>query len=317
MDERTSGGDLAPLAQAQAIAQDADETDRHNLLVMTLLPPTEWLQRHVGASDPRGIQGERDLRRREERLELGRQRDVLLADRPEGCWCLGLGWPTRPDGYCRCPEGVAAEAEFEREMAVQEAEERKRRIETMWNETAGIPRLFREWRLDTSPLSDGVVAPLRKLEGSWYLWGAYGCGKTGLAIGHAYERLTHGTPAILFRSVPDLLSELRSTYGRNEGPTENDVLDTYAHTGLLILDDLGAEQVKQGASGTSWLEDRLYQVIGLRHREELPIIFTSNLSIKQIADRIGERIAWRIVEMCGEDHIVQVTGPNLRDRRGA
>ncbi|KKK85389.1 hypothetical protein LCGC14_2773760, partial [marine sediment metagenome] len=159
----------------------------------------------------------------------------------------------------------------------------------------------------------GVVAPLRKLEGSWYLWGAYGSGKTGLAIGHAYERLSQTGPwALRFKPVPDLLSELRSTYGRNEGPTENDVLDTYAHTGLLILDDLGAEQV----TGSGWLEDRLYQVIGLRHREELPIIFTSNLSIKQIANRIGERIAWRIVEMCGEDHIVQVTGPNLRDRRG-
>ena len=88
------------------------------------------------------------------------------------------------------------------------------------------------------------------------------------------------------------------------------MLEKYAGVSLLILDDLGAEHI----SGSGWLEDRLYQIIGQRHRDERPIVFTSNLSIKEVGGRIGERIAWRIVEMCG-DNIVHVQGANQRDRR--
>tara|TARA_B110000196_G_C21063992_1_gene623861 strand:- start:670 stop:885 length:216 start_codon:yes stop_codon:yes gene_type:complete len=37
----------------------------------------------------------------------------------------------------------------------------------------------------------------------------------------------------------------------------------------------------------------LYQIIGKRHRDDLPTIFTSNIQ------QIGQRIAWRIMEMYG------------------
>jgi DNA replication protein DnaC len=209
-------------------------------------------------------------------------------------------------------------------VAVREREReerRQQRIEQMWDETAEIPFRFWGFRLDSSPLPSSLVDRLRCPKdddekwdewelSSWYLWGPFGHGKTGLAVGHAYERLINADNDILFRAVPELLSELRSTYGRTDGPSENEVLRKYADVRVLILDDLGAEHV----SGSGWLEDRLYQIIGQRHREKLPIIFTSNLNIQQIGERVGERIAWRIVEMCGEN-IINVEGVNQRDRR--
>lgn len=148
---------------------------------------------------------------------------------------------------------------------------------------------------------------------SWFVWGNYGNGKTGLAVGYAFEYLRiwlDVIPTALFRTLPDLLSELRSSYGRgDDGPDEMDLLKTYAEVGLLILDDIGAEQI----TGSGWLEDRLYQIIGKRHSELRPIFFTSNLSIPQLAERIGERLTWRIVEMCTDSHIIEVKGANLRD----
>ena len=153
---------------------------------------------------------------------------------------------------------------------------------------------------------------------SWFLWGPYGTGKTAAMVLYARDYLTAYTdtgtraPTILFRSVPRLLMELRATYSRKpDDPTESDVLDRFLRTDLLLLDDLGAEQIKD----SGWVEDRLYQVIGERHADMTPIIFTSNLSLDQLAQRIGERIVWRIVEMCGDDGIVEVKGKNLRDTK--
>ena len=137
-----------------------------------------------------------------------------------------------------------------------------------------------------------------------------GVGKTGLAVGYARRCVEDcHVEQLQFVTIPRLLSRLRSTYS-NPDVTEDSVLQQYIQTRLLILDDMGAEQVKN----TGWVEDRLYQIIGERHDELRPTIFTSNLSISKLAERIGERITWRIIEMCGRENIVEIKGANLRDR---
>ncbi|MCH7580374.1 MAG: ATP-binding protein [Chloroflexi bacterium] len=308
---------------ASALAQYGEAQTGPNRLSMVDLALTEVVRQAAGASPNDTFLAKR--------LSLCEERDAIQADRPDGCWCLGLGWPMREEihwrydelatsSFCPCPEGIAGRLEYEAEQEREAQERRRLRVEHIWDETAEIPNLFREWRLDSSPLQPVYVDPLRCpgdedardvwSKSSWYLWGPYGCGKTGLVVGHAYERLITDASTILFRSVPDLLTELRSTYNRSDGPSEYAVLEKYAGVSLLILDDLGAEHI----SGSGWLEDRLYQIIGQRHRDERPIVFTSNLSIKEVGGRIGERIAWRIVEMCG-DNIVHVQGANQRDRR--
>ena len=152
--------------------------------------------------------------------------------------------------------------------------------------------------------------------GSWFFWGAFGTGKTGLAIGYTREWVQNewgeeSTKPVLFRTVPRLMTELRATYNRerdSDTPTEEQLLKQFTEASLLILDDLGAEQVRN----TGWLEDRLYQIIGERHDNVRATIFTSNMSLEELAGRIGERVTWRIVEMCGKERIVHIEGPNLR-----
>ena len=139
------------------------------------------------------------------------------------------------------------------------------------------------------------------------LWGPAGTGKTGLAISDLRDCIVKNRNDGRFASLPALLSELRNTYS-DRTRSEADVLRHYQHDGLLILDDLGAEHVKD----TGWLEDRLYQIIGYRHAELQPTIFTSNLSPEELGQRIGERVMWRIVEMCGKAGIIHVDGKNHR-----
>ncbi len=280
---------------------------------------------------------EEDIEHVKEQLELANYRDLLQTWRPVGCWCLGIGGrgtsilpPQTPfpqefifDEFCSCAEGIAeskrvATARWERNAAALEY-----RLYRHW--VLNIPKRFQEVRLETSPLwlyRNAVSDMVERLSQerprrSWFFWGENGRGKTGLAVGYAWEWLQSVQAPLYFTTMPDLLAEMRATYGRKEGEegegeTEADIVRRLATVGLLILDDLGAEQVREQGDG-SWIADRLFQVIGRRHAEELPTIFTSNLDLPQLERRIGKRLSSRITEMCSQNHIIHVTGPNLRE----
>lgn len=250
------------------------------------------------------------------------------------CWCKGSGGnflavfldaDSEPhmvfDKTCEgCEKGREEETRKTALMGDETERWRRKVREKAWEE-AQIPLRFQSWRLNNSPAGSDVITKLRAhgetdtgLE-SWFLWGASSRGKTGLAIGYTYDWLMQeieieGRATALFRSVPDLFSELRSAYS-DDGPDEMSLLRGYADVGMLILDDIGAEQLNQ--RNKDWLLDRLYQIIGKRHSEMRPIFFTSNLSMPELGQRLGERLTWRIIEMCGESHIVELKGPNLRD----
>jgi DNA replication protein DnaC len=213
--------------------------------------------------------------------------------------------------YCECPLGIQRKADHQ--LLIQQAEntEHDLLIVKAW-EQSGIPKRFKDLRLETSPHSAVLeIEGIRVTEGveSWFLYGEVSRGKTGLAVGMAYALLEAGTVAqILFVSVPDLLSELRDTYS-DDSASELTIIKRYADVELLILDDLGAEQSKN----TEWIQDRLYQIIGKRHAEMLPTIFTSNLSLPDLGANLGARIAWRIREAVGRENIVEI---NRREFEG-
>lgn len=223
--------------------------------------------------------------------------------------------------YCRdCEDGATA---LEATVTAREAERRAylRSVGLMrWEFASGIPERFRACELGP-PLSPALVKAMRREPGaapeSWLLYGDYGRGKTGAAVGYARQFVlsddgSYPSVAVLFRAMPDLLTELRATYDRDKGPSEADLIEVYRSIGLLVLDDLGAEQVGR----TGWLEDRLYQIVGARHAAMLPTVFTSNLTPAQLGDRLGERVMWRILELCGPN-VVEVVGPNLRATEAA
>jgi len=98
-----------------------------------------------------------------------------------------------------------------------------------------------------------------------------------------------GFKKCLFVPLPDLLEKLRKSY-YDEGfyPL---FFEDHINADLLVLDDIGAEQV------TDWVLEKIYQLVNHRYEFLLPTIFTSNLTGKELANRLGDRIVSRIEQM--------------------
>ena len=69
------------------------------------------------------------------------------------------------------------------------------------------------------------------------------------------------------------------------------------------MDDMGAEKT------TDWSMSTLYVLIDKRYSEMMPTIITSNLTVAEVADKVGDRIASRIAGMC---KVIELKG---KDRR--
>ena len=162
-----------------------------------------------------------------------------------------------------------------------------------------------------------------------YLCGKAGTGKTYLAVAVANYLIgkspkpepmvinyangyRHPCPAQLspvrFFSTTDLLQRIRASYNFNNDDVSDEcalenLIEVCKKTKLLILDDFGAEKPSE------WVREQLFSVIEHRYNFRLPLIITSNLLPKELAQTYGERIADRIRECC---RVVPLTGDSMR-----
>ena len=116
------------------------------------------------------------------------------------------------------------------------------------------------------------------------LAGPSGCGKTHLAAAIANERLSLGHP-VLYKTTPDLLDDLRSTFDPDRGMPYDQSFDQVRNAPLLILDDLGTQ------SSTPWAREKLDQLLSHRFSQELPTVITTSTPIEQLEERIRSRLS--------------------------
>lgn len=129
-----------------------------------------------------------------------------------------------------------------------------------------------------------------------YLFGGAGTGKTFLASLIAREFILNFN-RVVFGDFPSLLGDLKATF--DTGGTE-DLLNRYIDCDLLVLDDIGAEQI------TDWSAGILYRLVNERYNADKPIIATSNYDLKRLERRLktnnddftSTRIISRLSEMC-------------------
>lgn len=140
------------------------------------------------------------------------------------------------------------------------------------------------------------------------LIGKTGRGKTHLAVAMMYKYLirsnfsktvvvTNGTEKVkrnkslkvIFFDFPELLYKLKSGIGRKDiSEKVNDQIEESKRCDLLILDDVGAERDSDYAIET------LETIV--RARENKRVIFTSNLTGKELSERYGAKLMSRLAQ---------------------
>ena len=170
--------------------------------------------------------------------------------------------------------------------------------------SAGIPKRFWNCTLDNYQGYDRLKVKTRPT----LISGPAGTGKTHLAVAYLREALVNierdengilhlGRERGHFIEAVDLFMQLRNSFG-DQGKGEPEILKPYLESPFLVLDDLGAEKL------SDYVRQSLYLLINRRYGDCRETIITSNLSLKQISENYGDRLASRIAGM-GEELVLK------------
>ena len=158
---------------------------------------------------------------------------------------------------------------------------------------------------------ENIITHVQNGEGL-YIWSNNtGNGKTSWAckiMGYYFRKIAFSSGLEnegLYIYLPTFLDNLRNSYN-NPSPEFDEELDMVKNCKLLIVDDIGAERV------TEWVRERIVSIINTRSSNGLSTIYTSNLSLKGLTDKLGDdRISSRIK---GSVQEINLLG---KDNRGA
>lgn len=164
---------------------------------------------------------------------------------------------------------------------------------------------------ELNDFKENIVDHVARGEGL-YIWGENtGNGKTSWAckiMGYYFRKIAFKSGLEnegLYIYLPTFLDELRNSYNTPSSEFDEE-LEMVKKCKLLIIDDIGAERV------TEWVRERIVSIINTRASNGLCTIYTSNLSLKGLTDKLGDdRISSRIKGSVTEINLLG------KDNRGA
>lgn len=136
-------------------------------------------------------------------------------------------------------------------------------------------------------------------------YGPVGTGKSYTAACIANE-LMERKVTVIMTSFVKILQEIQ-----NPQTDEREFLARLNSPKLLVIDDLGTER------NTDYALEKVYSVIDSRYRSKMPLILTTNMTLKdmqQTSDIRYRRVYDRIFEMC---YPVRTTGKSWRESEAA
>ncbi|QDR80214.1 IstB-like ATP binding protein [Sporomusa termitida] len=134
------------------------------------------------------------------------------------------------------------------------------------------------------------------------LKGPVGTMKTSMAVAVLVEHLKAGHSG-LFVPMVSMLDNIFTMKARNKEEWLA-YEERIRNTGLLVLDDLGAEYHQE------WVLSKVDAIISERYNRMQPIIITTNLSADELKGKYAERVYDRLK---GTSKVINFSGKSLRE----
>ena len=241
---------------------------------------------------------------------------------------LSLTFFTPKYEECECLGAVTqrqAEAAEKLERLQQKAAQEHRKKADRLIAALRIPELYADCTLDSYrvPPGDGKAlkialkyvlkfADQRQKGIGLYMSGANGLGKTHLAYGIA-RGVAEQEYSVICKPAVDIMMDFRAVIDNQLSDTELDIMRAYVDCGLLIIDDLGKQQI------TEWSLATLFGIIDARYRHRRPVIVTTNYPDNRLIARLsaksdGETAASIVSRLHGMAYDVPMHGQDYRIR---
>lgn len=134
-----------------------------------------------------------------------------------------------------------------------------------------------------------------------------GTGKT-YALHALTHRLCKERINCLYSASGEFLEQLKATYDGSSYYTEYEIMQRYINVPVLLLDDLGKENIK-----TDWAPERFYYLIDRRAELGNPTIYASNFYVEELEDKYGNNFGPAIVSrIVGTCKLFALGGPDRR-----
>jgi len=176
-------------------------------------------------------------------------------------------------------ELLEKQKEFDRQ-----AEERRKQIDS-WKHRGVTKRYFEaKWNnfiADTPEKEKAINAAKTAWSKNLFFTGSNGTGKTHLAMCLAKD-------GAIYRRLPDIFREVRSSYSLHGGDSEEEVLDYCGACELLIIDEIGRQKF------SDFEMNLFFDIIDRRWNNVLPTTIITNLTWEDFTELYGTAILDRL-----------------------
>lgn len=147
-----------------------------------------------------------------------------------------------------------------------------------------------------------------------YICGNNSSGKTYLTACLCNELLVRGWRCV-WTNLAFILNQIRNAYDGIKGSVdESELMRRLREYDFIFIDDLGKEFIgrEYNAGSAKWAEQKLFEIINNRYNAKKPIIFSSNYSIRDLANLLSldKAIVERINEM--STRVIKLEGDDFR-----
>jgi len=135
------------------------------------------------------------------------------------------------------------------------------------------------------------------------LLGRPGTGKTHLAVAALVSVTMKGCTG-RYTTIFDIMSKIRSTFGKDRRQSEDQVIESYVRPDLLVVDEIGKQ------AGTDFEAAIFFALVNKRYSERKPMLLISNLDEAGFKAFLGDSIIDRLREHGGR--LIKFNWPSSR-----